>query len=98
MAKRSACRLPTPFEGDPPITKCGTAKGMTLCEGDRVERLPVKDRGKLIRFKHKGTVMGVQMSQDNRGRKQLAARVCFDSDEPGDLAYPYLFVELKKSK
>lgn len=43
-------------------------------------------------------MMGVQMGADNKGRKQLAARVCFDGAEPGDVAYPFLFSELKKAK
>lgn len=100
--KKPVCKLPAKLFTDddrPPIEKCGTdQKGMTLCEGDRVERLPIREGGKLIKFKNKGTVMGVQMGADNRGKKMLGARVCFDNDQPGDLAYNYLFVELRKLK
>lgn len=89
----TVCRPPERrWDDDPPIEKCGTAKNITLCVGDRVQRKPVKGLTKYP----KGTVLGVQMGADNRGKKQLAARVCFDGDEPGDLAYPYLFSELKK--
>jgi hypothetical protein len=88
----TGCRLPTPYDGDPPIEKCGTAKGVTLCVGDRVARKPVAGKT----FKAKGTVLGVQMGRDNKGKKQLAARVCYDGDERGELAYSYLFSELKK--
>ncbi len=66
--------------------------------GDRVQRLPVKSGGKTLTFKHLGTVVGVQLAADNRGRKELAARVCFDNFETGDTAYGYLFSELKKLK
>ncbi len=86
------------WDDDPPIEKCGTAKGVTLCVGDRVQRLPVKEGKKLHTFKHKGTVLGVQMGANNSGKKQLAARVCFDNAEAGDRAYPYLFSELRKVK
>ena len=88
------CKPPRAFEGDPPIESCGTAKGVTLCEGDRVARLAVGGR----KFPHHGTVLGVQLGQDNRGRKELAARVCWDNAEAGDAAYRYLFSELRKVK
>lgn len=91
----TVCKPPVQrYDDDPPIEKCGTdKKGMTLCVGDRVQRT-LKIKGKY----KKGTVLGVQMGADNRGKKQLAARVCFDGDEPGDYTYPYLFIELKKVK
>lgn len=58
------------WDDDPPIEKCGTdKKGMTLCVGDRVARLPVKDRGKLLKFPKHGTVLGVQMGANNSGKK-----------------------------
>lgn len=90
------CSLPRLYDDDPPIERCGTVKGVTLCEGDRVRRNPVLDGKKKITFKHKGTVMGVQQRRDNRGKKELAARVCYDNDQPGDLAYSYFFDELTK--
>lgn len=90
MPRKPVCRLPAPPHPDAgKIERCGTHKGMTLCEGDRVQRT-------LRKFPARGTVMGVHMGADNRGRKMLAARVCFDTDEPGDLAYPFLFTELRK--
>ncbi len=94
------CKLPTPYEGDPPIENCGTTKGpkgMTLCAGDRVKRVPIKGATGST-FKKTGTVLGVQMGRDNSGKPKLAARVCFDGDKADDLAYSYLFVELKKAK
>jgi hypothetical protein len=93
-----ACKLPTPYEGDPPLEKCGTTKGpkgMTLCEGDRVRRVPIKGATGTT-FKKTGTVLAVQMGSDNSGKKKLAARVCFDGEKADDLAYPYLFTELRK--
>lgn len=94
----TGCRIPH-NDGDPPIETCGTAKKLTLCIGDRVQRLPIKSGKKTITFQGKGgTVGGVQMGADNRGKKELAARVCFDVDAPGDLAYRFLFSELKKIK
>lgn len=63
---------------------------MTLCVGDRVTR-PLKGQKPM-----QGVVMAIHPGSDNSGRKKLAARVCFDSDEPGDLAYQYLFEELRK--
>ncbi len=58
----------------------------------------MRDGGKLIKFKHKGTVMGVQMGRDNRRKPSLGARVCFDNSEPGDMAYSYLFNEIRPLK
>lgn len=98
---KPTCKLPTPYDDDPPIERCGTAtkgksKGVTFCVGDRVSRLPVKDGGKLHTFKAKGTVMGVQMGRTNNGKAEIAARVCYDNQENNDLAYAYMFSELKK--
>jgi hypothetical protein len=90
------CKLPR--ELDAPIEQCGTAKGLTLCVGDRVIRKNFKEGKKSFTFKHKGTVIGVQMGRANNGRKELGARVCFDNDDPGELAYRYLFSELKTVK
>jgi hypothetical protein len=91
---KPVCKQPKQnFSDDPPIERCGTAKGVTFCVGDRVQRTL-----KTLKVVRKGVVLGVQMGADNAGRKQLAARVCFDYDEPGALAYPYLFSELKKIK
>ena len=106
MARRSnglgstVCKPPERrWDDDPPIEKCGTdKKGVTLCVGDRVQRLPVKSGGKLIKFPKLGTVLGVQLGADNRGKKEIGARVCFDNAESGDHAYKYLFSELKKVK
>lgn len=94
------CTIPQ-IDDAPPLEKCGTTKGpkgYTLCEGDRVVRLPVKEGKKVHKFPNKGTVLGVQMGRDNSGKKMLGARVCFDHAKPGDTAYKFLFVELKKAK
>lgn len=90
----TACKKPVQSGDGSPIERCGSTKKLTLCVGDRVSRLPVGGRS----FKESGTVMGVQMGADNKGRKQLSARICFDGADPGDVAYPFLFSELKKAK
>jgi hypothetical protein len=96
---KPVCKLPRDDDGNERVfDRCGTVKGVTLCAGDRVTRLPVKDGKKAITFKHKGTVLGVGEARTNRGKKELAARVCFDNAEAGDLAYSYFFDELKKVK
>ena len=43
-----------------------------------------------------GTVLGTHPGLDNHGKRGHAARVCWDNAERGDLAYPFLFSELKK--
>jgi hypothetical protein len=89
---KTECRLPA-YSDDPlTLTGCATAKGVTLCVGDRVHR-------KLKGWTHRqGEVIALAMGRDNNGRPKQAARVCFDTDEPGDLAYSYLFEELAPVK
>lgn len=82
------CRLPSNPDSPLTLTGCATAKGKTFCVGDRVRRTL---KGQTHRH---GEVLALQMGADNSGRPKQAARVCFDSDEPGDLAYGYLFEEL----
>lgn len=82
----TACRLPAGMSTD----KCMTEGKVTLCVGDRVTRPSFKAAGT-------GTVLAVHYGADNSGRKKkAAARVCFDTDAAGDLAYPYHFTELRK--
>lgn len=69
---------------------CVTDRGATFCIRQRVTR-------KLRGFKHVGTIMAIEPGKTNTGAKRMAARVCWDGDEPGDLAYGYLFEELKPS-
>jgi phytoene dehydrogenase-like protein len=86
LGAAATCRLPADLVTQP----CATERGLTLCVGDRVERIKVKNRG--------GVVVAIHPGADNRGRRAMAARVCLDLDEPGDLAYPYLFSELRKPR
>jgi hypothetical protein len=79
---------------------CTVTKKATFCVGDRVERtvkVAADVKKRLIREGFwRGTIVALEMGRDNSGRAMPAARVKLDGNEPGDLAYPYLLVELKK--
>lgn len=83
----TTCRIPS----DLPKDRCATEKGVTFCVGDRVKRADIKGPGP-------GTVLAVHSGANNSGRKKMAARVCWDRSEPGEVAYPFLFGELKKAR